>query len=252
MIPELYLGWVLELMLVFARVSALFLMTPVLNFIKLPLTIRILLTLALSIWIFQFTLMGNLARDLTPDYLLLIIAELLNGAAIAFGLMFSFAAFQFAGRIVDYQIGLAVANQIDPVTNAQAPLIGSLLAVVGGIYFISSGGIGIILTALVENFRVFPPGEIGFFKAIEHMAGSFGMIFSLAIMLIAPIIVVLFLVDITMAFSARFMPQMNVFILSIPLKVFIGFVLLALSMVSIEPVLNKVFASTLMYWRGWF
>lgn len=256
MISELYLGWILELMLVFSRVSALFLMTPVLNFTRLPVMVRVLLAMALSIWLVQVTGLGaGMAlspRVLNDSFLLLIVGEVLNGAAMAFGLLFAFAAFQFAGRVIDYQIGLAVANQIDPVTNAQAPLVGTVLGMMGAIYFIVSGGFGIVLTALKDNLLSYPPGQMGFFNAVEPMLVSFGMMFTLAVLLIAPIIVVLFLVDITMAFSARFMPQMNVFILSIPLKVFIGFVMLALSAVSIAPVLTRIFQEMILYWREWF
>lgn len=237
--------------LVFVRISAFFLLIPVINFIRLPVVVRISLAVALSVFLKTFVISEG-SPDLVPDYryLMNVMIEVVNGAALAFGMFAAFATFQLAGRIIDFQMGLAVANQVDPITNAPSPLVGTVLFLLGSIVFILAGGMEVVLKVLVLSFESFPPGQSIETLSLSSVSDSFGLMFSVSVILIAPIIVTLFLIDIAMAFSARFMPQMNVFILSIPLKVAIGFSVLAMAVVWMNPVFEKVFDILFAYWYG--
>ncbi|MEY8195177.1 MAG: flagellar biosynthetic protein FliR [Cycloclasticus sp.] len=243
---------ILLTILVFVRVSTFFILLPIINFIKLPVVIRIALSLALSFFLKLNFVESGSSISMNTQYIFMLIFEVVNGMSLAFGVFVAFATFQLAGRIIDFQMGLAVANQIDPITNAQAPLVGTLLFLVGSLVFILEGGISLIIKVLVLGLQTYPPGVIFGSISFEAMISAFGSMLSLSVVLIAPVIVTLFLVDIAMAFSARFMPQLNVFILSIPLKVAIGFCVLAMVITGMKPIMELVFNIVLTYWYGMF
>ena len=236
--------------LVFIRISTFFLLLPVINFIKLPVVIRILLALAMSLFLKENFVDAGVKITTDYDFIVMIVSEVINGASLAFGVFIAFATFQFAGRIIDFQMGLAVANQIDPITNAQAPLVGTLLFLLGSLVFILEGGISIFIKVLALSLQTYPPGIMFSALSYEALVSSVGVMFSLSIVLISPVIVTLFLIDIAMAFSARFMTQMNVFILSLPLKVAVGFCVLAMVVTWMRPIMERIFNIMLTYWYG--
>lgn len=236
--------------LVFVRISTFFVLLPVINFIKLPVVIRILLALIMSLFLKVNFVEAGIKIETDYAFIGMIVNEVINGASLAFGVFIAFATFQFAGRVIDFQMGLAVANQIDPITHAQSPLVGTLLFLLGSLVFILEGGISIFVKVLALSLQTYPPGV--FFSALSYEAivTSVGVMFSLSIVLISPIIVTLFLIDIAMAFSARFMPQMNVFILSLPLKVAVGFCVLAMVVTWMKPIMERIFNIMMTYWYG--
>lgn len=241
---------ILITVLVFVRISTFFILLPVINFIKLPVVIRILLALIMSLFLKINFVESGIKVETDYAFIGMIVSEVVNGASLAFGVFIAFATFQFAGRIIDFQMGLAVANQIDPITNAQAPLVGTLLFLLGSLVFILEGGISVFIKVLALSLQTYPPGILFSGLSYEAVVSSVGMMFSLSIVLISPIIVTLFLIDIAMAFSARFMPQMNVFILSLPLKVAVGFCVLAMMVTWMKPVMERIFDIMMTYWFG--
>lgn len=240
---------ILLLILIFVRISTFFVLLPIINFIKLPVVIRISLALALSLFIQSSLDFPFSYRELDAKYLYQIVLEISIGAMMAFGVFAVFSVFQFAGRILDFQMGLAVASQIDPISKAQSPMIGTILFYLGSIIFILEGGLHVVIKTLYKSFEWMPLNPDGYSIPIEAMIYLFGLVFSLALILAAPVIITLFLIDIALSFSARFMPQMNIFILSIPLKIYIGFVLLAMSVLWMRPILDRIYRTLFDYWQ---
>jgi len=129
--------WLVAVMLVTLRLGAVMLMSPVFNFISLPLQVRVALTLALAALL--VTGVGTARLGSIPNTLdglaQSAVAELLIGTLLAFAMFAGFAVFQFAGRIMDTQLGFGVAGLIDPSTRSQAPLLGMMLNMAAVITF---------------------------------------------------------------------------------------------------------------------
>lgn len=240
---------ILVLVLIFARISVFFTLLPIINFIKLPVVIRILLAVAFSVLIKYSLNFPLVHKDLNALYLFKVVKEASVGAIMAFGVLTVFSIFQLAGRILDFQMGLSVASQIDPISKAQSPMIGALLFYLGSIVFMLEGGLHVFVKVLFKSFEWVSLDQMGYALPVEAMIMLFGLVFSLALVLAAPIIITLFLIDIALSFSARFMPQMNIFILSIPVKIYIGFVLLAISVLWMSPMLQRIYQALFGYWQ---
>jgi flagellar biosynthetic protein FliR len=176
--------------------------------------------------------------------------EALLGALLAFGLFAAFGAFLFGGRILDFQMGFSVANLIDPVTNAQSPLIGSILKLMAIVIFFSLDGHHLLLRGLLYSLEKIPPGGAFFEMNLKAVVEQFGLMFVFGIALVAPAVVTLLLLDVGMAFMARTMPQVNIFIVGLPLKIFVGLTVLALSLKFLGPLLNRIYESIFRYWEA--
>lgn len=245
------LPWLLTTLLVSVRLGAVLLMTPVFASLGLPLQVRVLLVLALSV-----TLVSGMAPELVNTTLgsaanlaLAAANELVVGSLLALALFASFAAFQFAGRIMDIQMGFGVAGLLDPATRNHAPLLGMILNLTAVLTFFLIGGHRLLLRGLAFSLERIPPGARLTALPIGTVIEQFGGMFVYATLLAAPVMTVILLVDIGMAMMARTMPQMNVFIIGLPLKILVGLVVLAVSLGSIGPAFARVLDGLFSSWQ---
>jgi flagellar biosynthetic protein FliR len=244
--------WLLTVMLVSVRLGVVMIMTPVFSLISLPVHIRVLFVLALSATLVSGMEPGFTAAAIdSPGSLALAAAtEFALGSLLAFGLLAGFAAFQFAGRILDIQLGFGVAGLIDPTTRNQAPLLGTILNMTAVLTFFLMGGHRLLLRALAFSLRQVPPGSALRGIPLHQVLEQFGAMFVFATLLAAPVMTVVLLVDLAMAVMARTMPQMNVFIVGLPLKILVGLIVLAISLGFLEPAFTLVFEGLFESWQA--
>jgi len=239
------------ILLVFTRISALLLLTPLFAIAPLPLRVRILLLLSLAALLVAALPPSGLVGFVSVPALLIAMAnELLIGAMMAFGLFAAFAVFLFGGRIVDFQMGFGVANLIDPATNTQGPMLGTALNLMAVATFFLLDGHHMLMRGIVYSLQALPPGGALGDLSLGPLVAQFGTMFTFGLMLVAPVVFTLLLLDVGLAVAARTMPQVNMFIVSLPLKILVGLSVLALSLNYLGPLLQKIFASIFIYWQA--
>jgi flagellar biosynthesis protein FliR len=238
-------------LLVAIRVGPLFILAPVFGAPGIPLRFRVLFGIGLSALLVAGLHIDAAAIPHSVDGLIAVaLAELIIGAAIAFGLFAAFGAFLFGGRLIDSQVGFAVANLIDPITRAQGPLLGTVLNVTAIAVFLAVDGHHLIVRGLADSLARLPLGQPITEIGIGALIAQFGVVFSHGLMLVAPAVFALLLLDVALAVVARTMPQMNIFIVSLPLKVFVGLLVMALSARYMLPTMRRVFETLPTYWNG--
>lgn len=244
------LQWFLAVLLATARLSALLLFSPLLTLVPLPGLIRIVMLMVFGAGI--VAVVGTPAVTFSGSATLVaaLLRELAIGALMAFGLLCAFGALLFGGRLLDLQMGFGVANLVDPGTREQAPLLGTLLLLVGLMTFFLLDVHHWFAQGVVQSFRWFPLGDPWPPFALQPLVAQFGLMFSLGFMVVAPVVAVLLLLDLAIALAARSMPQMNVFMLSIPIKIAVGLLALAACSVYLQPLFNRLFESIFLYWRS--
>lgn len=236
--------------LVSIRLGALFLMTPIFSIADVPVKIRVLFVLAMSVTLTSVLDMPQYLSPVSIGNLFYAAAtELFIGMLLAFGLFAAFAAFMFGGRILDFQMGFSVANLIDPSTNAQSPMLGVMLSLMAVMTFFLLDGHHLLIRGLAYSFEKIPPGSGLIEMNIEAVVAQFGLMFVFGIALVAPAVITLLLIDVSMAVMARTMPQVNIFIIGLPLKIFVGLSITALSMPFLAPLLHKIYKSIFVYWQ---
>lgn len=244
------LAWIETTLLVSIRLGIVVLTTPVFSLIGLPLNVRVLLVLALSATLVSGIDLPPPVSAIQPAALATrALNELVWGTLLAFTVLAGFAAFQLAGRILDIQLGFGVVGLIDPSTRTQAPLLGTVLNMTAVLTFFLVGGHHLLLRGLAFSLQTIPPGTAPGAPPLEAVVGQFGAMFLSAALLAAPVMTAVLLVDVAMSIMARTMPQMNVFIIGLPLKILVGLSVLAVSLGLLGPLFARVFAGIFTGWQ---
>lgn len=231
------------------RLGMVLFMTPVLGAAGIPMRIRALALLALTLCL-TLGLSPVMAAgvDTMPALLMAMLNEAVWGGLMGFGLNTAFAAFLVGGRLLDLQMGFGVATLFDPGTRSQMPLLGLLLQMTGIAAFLGVDGHHMLLRGLALSLRAAPLGASPLGVSPAVVLQQFGLMFSLGMTLVSAAVFCVFLADVGMSVVARVLPQANVFLLSIPVKIVAGLSVLALSVPLMGPVLSRIFESVFRYW----
>ena len=245
------LPWLLTTVLIALRLGTALALTPLLAFGSVPATFRVLFVFGLAVLLGAATGTGRAAGvEELGAFAGMALSEAMLGALLAFAILAAFGAFQLAGRLLDLQLGFGVATLIDPATRGHAPLLGTLLWMAAVVLFFAIDGHHAVLRAFALSLQSLPPGTPLGELELAPVAAQFGAMFSFALAIAAPVVLVLLLVDTVVAVMARTMPQMNIFFLSLPLKVLVGLFTLALAIVYFGPVARRCFETIFDMWAG--
>jgi flagellar biosynthetic protein FliR len=240
-------GFVLAVFLLSLRLSAVFLLTPVLYAFSVPATARLLLVIGLSAGLALGIPAAQTHELLVMDGGQLLAAslkELALGATLALGILTAFAAISMAGRFIDVQVGFGIAQVFDPVTQRQVPVLTSAFDKLGVIVFFLVDGHHALLRGLAYSLDRFPLGRTWPLEAaaplvIKQVVG----LFALALGLAAPVVICLLMVELALGVVARNLPQMNMFVVGIPIKIIVGLAALSLWFAGAGDTLKSLYGS---------
>jgi flagellar biosynthetic protein FliR len=168
--------------------------------------------------------------------------EILLGLTIGLSVKFIFAGVQLAGQLAGYQMGLAIAEVLDPADSEQIPLLAQFNNLVALLIFLSINAHYWFIKALALSFRIVPPLRAHFGSSLmAQLIQLGGNIFVIAIQVGAPVIAVLLVTSAAFGLVARTVPQMNVFIVAMPLKIGVGLIFLGYSLPYFAAFLKKLF-----------
>lgn len=210
---------------VIARIAGVFIQAPVLSsrsFVT-PAKIAFILWVSIVLW-FVVPVSSPLPTTLL-SFFTIIVAEVALGFLIGFVCSLLFIALQAAGEIIDMQMGLSVAQALDPVFGAVISIIGRLIFFTVLIAFISMDGHHMLLSAFHQSFTVLPAGKIGNFTSYNLFAQLSALgatLWLTAIRIAAPVVLLIFLSDFTFGIVSRVAPQVNVFMLGFQVKPMLG------------------------------
>lgn len=243
-------AWLLAVFLTAVRLGVVLLLSPVLSSLSGLVTVRVFLSLALSVLLVSGLGLRAPAGALALLPLVLAaVAELVTGLVLAFGVFAAFGAFALAGKLLDIQSGFGIGNVYDPVTRAGAPLFATLLNMVGVVVFFGMDGHHALLRGLAFSLQHIPPGS-GFHAFDgEAVIRQFGLMFSLGVALIIPVMLCLLLVETALALVSRVLPQMNVFVVGAPVKIVAALALLAWTLAGLGPVMGRIYGAIFLYWE---
>lgn len=243
-------AWVLAVFYIVIRLGVVLLLSPILAGLGSLVTVRVLLTFALAALLVQ-----GLGPRLPAGQLELgpVISgacnELVVGGTLAFGVFAAFGAFSLAGKILDVQSGFGIGTVYDPVTRAGAPLFATMLNMLGAVMFFAMDGHHAFLRGLAFSLEQVPPGTGFGAMPVDAVVRQFGLMFSLGVSLIIPVMLILLLTETALAFVSRVLPQMNVFVVGVPVKIVVGTAVLALTVGTMGPSMGRVYASIFDYWQ---
>jgi len=223
---------VVAFILILMRMAGIFLTTPIFASRNIPVMVKASWILLISFLIFPVVDFNP--ETLPPPGLPLamgVVRELLIGFSIGLGATLIFTGIQLAGQIIDIQMGLGMVNIIDPVTSTQISVMGQYYYLIATLIFMGVNGHHLILRGVADSFYLIPLGQAHFSVALgTKIMSLFSQVFFIAFRVGAPVIGALFITNMALGVVARTVPQMNVFIVGMPLNLAVGFVITALSM----------------------
>jgi flagellar biosynthesis protein FliR len=174
------------------------------------------------------------------DLVVAIISQAFVGVVFGFVALLLFAGIQFAGEIIDVQIGFAVANVINPQTGQNVTVIGELQLALATLLYLAVDAHHMLIAGMAGSFRLVP---LPYAAAPQLLAGDVMRFFASSLFIVfeiaAPVAVSLFLVNIMLGMMARVAPQMNVFVVGFPIQITVGLIMLVVSI----PLFGAVFPS---------
>ncbi len=158
---ELMITKLLGFVLVLTRVSAFFLVTPVFSWKTIPVRIKVAIVLLISVF-FSMTIPSavNCKQISTLEAILLISNEAIYGLALGLVVVFIFSAVKLSGRIIERQMGLAMAQTFDPLSGERAQPLGILIEMIFILLFLSANGHHLFLLIISRSYHAFPVGSI--------------------------------------------------------------------------------------------
>jgi len=217
--------------LIFARAGGLFTVFPVLSGRYIPMQIKIALCAILAF----ITMTGIQSAIPYPSGIsaaaLLLFKEYGTGLILGFICRLSFYAFELAGHIISQEIGLNNANIIAPFTDSRTDMPAMILFYLGGIIFLCLDLHHWMIAGFQKSFQILPIGAANLNEdAITTIISKTNLIFTIAILMSAPIMVISFLVTVVFSLLGRAIPQMNVFLESLVIRPMIGIAVFGLTL----------------------
>ena len=230
---ELLQGHIAAFLLMLTRISGIFLISPFFGSMNIPMFFRVGIALAMSVVLFP--VVDGLGTPETPPSIIMfgaaVLGELFIGWLIGFVAYISFAAITMAGKVMDMQVGFAVVNVVDPTSGQQIPLIGSFLYNLAVIILLVTNGHHMLIAALVESFRAVPLAGLEANISLALIIANFtGTIFLTGMKIAMPITFAILLTNVGLGLLSRTMPQMNIFVVGIPMQLMIGLFVLSMIM----------------------
>jgi flagellar biosynthetic protein FliR len=213
-----------KFLLVFARVASILLLMPVFGARQIPVQFKQGLALMLTI-VFYSTIQWY-PKEVLPVLPLAyqVAIQFLVGAVLGFASLLVFIAILLGGQIIDLEMGFAIANLIDPVSNLQQTLLGQFQYIIALLFFLAMNGHHYFVDAVARSFDILPLDVFHYRYALHgKLTAMLSEVFVVAFQLAFPVAASLFLSDLVLGFLSRLVPQMNVFVVGFPLKLALGF-----------------------------
>lgn len=229
----------LTIFLVYIRVVSFLVMVPIFGKEFIPNTFKLFLATAIGFTLFIYSDIKPSEFPTTAFFFLALLKEFLFGFTAGLMLRLLFDAMQMAGELISVNMGLGLATVFNP-QQPQTTVISFFFSLLATLIFLSLGGAEIAILAMGKSFERIPPGAFSLYAINpEFFLNFFYESFLLAFKVSLPVIVTMLLFNLILALINRFIPQINVFIVGLPIQIFIGLWVLILSI----PVIMWIFSS---------
>ena len=237
--------------IVFTRIGGMIASAPLFSHYPMPEQVKIWLSALVAFILFPMissTMNFVLPTDF-PGLFIYLLREFAVGFMIGFIMNLIFAAVQIAGEFISIQIGISMSQILDPVTGASSPILSQMFIILASFVFIALNAHQWLFAAIYKSYTAFPPGLDFVFTGgvVENILHLSAQMFFISISMILPVFWVMFVSEVLMGFMSKMMPQMNIFMVAIPFKIYIGVILI---LMFISPTATYLSNTIQSYFQG--
>ena len=228
------------LMFVAFRVLGVIALNPIFGRTTVPAMVKVGLSLGLALFIAGG--MNSYVIDYSGvEMLVTILKELVIGLVLGYVMTLFFGIFHFGGQVIDYQMGLSMATMYDPTTNSQVSVSGNIMTIFYSILFFVTNSHINLMAVTARSYDLAPLG----FESINgqisvYFIEMFALMLIYAVQLALPWIVTIMVVEVAVGIMMKVVPNINVFVINIQLKVICGLVILVTAIPVLVSYMTKI------------
>lgn len=203
--------------LIFGRIISFFWISIPFSYEFIPYKIRIAFSLFFTILLFPIIPIQIKIISI-PNFFTLFILQIIIGIILGFIVNLIFYSIEFASYLIDYMSGMGIVTTIG-LSNENVPLIGNFLTIITILIFFLTDSHHILILGLKKSFFIMPISFNIPQNLYIYPLNFYKNLFNIGIILSFPIVFPIFLLEIFQAIIARIMPDLNIFIIGLPLRI---------------------------------
>ena len=214
-------------LLIIMRISAFIMSAPFFSQSNVPMKVKVGLSFFLSLIVYLSVPYQEINYVGVTGYGLLIVKEVLMGVTMGFMANICTMILAFAGQLIDQEIGFSMVQEMNPTANFSTTISGNLFTMTVMLVMLVTNLHQYILSAIIESFNLVGVGStspnILMYKVMIKFMTDY---FVIAFRIVLPVFACILLTNVVLAILARVAPQMNMFVIGMQLKVFVGLAVL--------------------------
>ncbi len=227
-------------LLVMGRVAGAVTASPFFRRGQVPVLVRAAFCLVLTL--FLTPLVEVEALRLNAVFPLRLVYEVLVGVFLGYLFTLAVSGVSMAGGMIDFEMGFGLSHSFDPTSGHYASILARFYMLLAVLVFYLAGGHRLLVVSVLSSYRVFPAGSLVLPDILSTAsARAAAEVFVVAVKVAAPVLGALFVADVVFGLVARSVPQLNVFVLGIPLKVLLGLLAVFVTMPATVVFLRHLF-----------
>ncbi len=221
---EIMIPYVQNFLIILLRVSIFFVLLPFFGSRNLPAQFKIGFIVALAFILTPIVEIPHLQTSIPS----LVIREVLLGIVLGLTARLIFFAVETAGQIMAGVMGLSIASSFNPEMG-QSTELARIYGMLAMLIFLSLDAHHDLIYIFVKSYEWIPSGQIHINNLIPQIISEGSRMFVIALKLSAPIVIIMLITNLLMGFLSKAAPQMNVFFIGYPLFIFVGFLVIFIS-----------------------
>ena len=236
---------------VLMRFSVLLAILPFVGDQTVPVPVKILLSLAISVVLYPVLKLNHLVNPADAavwsstvfGLVTTLVKEVVFGISLGFVAKITFDFIAVGGDMIGHFMGFASASQYDPHQETQTQIVSRFLFALGMLTFLAMDGHHLMLSAALDSYRIVPVGGLTFnAKFSDSMVQLTGELLRTGMRMAAPMAVSFFTINIIYGIMSKAMPQLNILVLSFSISAVVGFSVLFLSLPEMNDLAATVFS----------
>ncbi len=229
-------------LLILSRVIGFVSVAPVYGRNSIPTYVKIGLSIIVSYIVLPFLVFEIAAPISSAELIFLSLKEVITGLGLGLIAQLFFSIFASTGAIIDLDLGLSMSQSFDPQIGGQVTITSKLIDIFAYLIFFLIDGHHYLIRAVINSFYILPLGvaQIHNDNFLNFLSKLVSYIFVSAVTIAIPIVISIFMGNLLLAFMAKIMPQMNVFVVGMPFKIFLGLIILVISMPYIGESIRRI------------
>ena len=217
-------------LLILVRISGFIFSAPFFSLSNIPKRVQVGLSVFIAIVLYESLEKNTVVYNGVIEYAELVILEFMLGLIMGFIMSGCIYILSFSGQIIDMEIGFSMVNVVNPTANMSTTVTGNLYTYFVMLLLLATDLYRYILRAILDAFSYIPVGKVTFHVNLYLvMVTLIKDYFILGFRIVLPIFGATLMVNVVLGVLAKVAPQMNMFVIGMQLKVFVGLILLAIA-----------------------